>query len=241
MVADGLCPWPLFQGVFGSASPLEQLPRAALLPLFQSYCNTNPRWGRRTLLGQADFKLHFREWKPLCLGSKCGGTRLINLAASHEECQCLLVGPQRSFCSTQRGLLRLDGLGALDCKAGDAQGELCCIKAVLRERNRFKRPPAETSCRHHTQTEAFHHISADQVKPVRGFCEDGGVCQGWMLWWDEPDWRAARKASEVGGNVDVVCGAVCFLSQLKTLRNVTDPEQSSGDEQDKAGDNSHRS
>lgn len=178
----------------------------------------------------------FREWEPLCLGSKCGGTRLINLAASREECQCLLVRPQRSFRSTQRGLPRLDGLGALDCKAGDAQGELCCIKAMLRERHRFKRPPAEASCRHHTQCEAFHHISADQVKPAGGFCKDEGVCQGWMLWWDEPEWRAATKASEVGGNVDVVCGAVCFLSQLKTLRNMIDPEEGPGDEQDNAGD-----
>lgn len=58
-----------------------------------------------------------------------------------------------------------------------------------------------------------------------------------MLWWDEPDWRAARKASEV----DVVCGADCFLSQLKTLRSMTAPEQSPGDEQDNAGDNTHRS
>lgn len=122
-------------------------------------------------------------------------------------------------------------------KAGDAQGELCCIKAMLRERNRFKRPPAETSSRHHTQTEAFLQISADQVKPARGFCKDGGACQGW----DEPDWRAARKANEVGGNVDAVCGADCFLSQLKTLRNMIDPEQSPGDEQDNAGDNTHRS
>lgn len=31
-----------------------------------------------------------------------------------------------------------------------------------RERHRFKRPPAEASCRHHTQCEAFHHISADR-------------------------------------------------------------------------------
>lgn len=62
-----------------------------------------------------------------------------------------------------------------------------------------------------------------------------------MLWWDEPDCRAARKASEVGENVDVVCGAGCFLSQLKTLRNMTDSEQSPGDEQDNAGDNTHRS
>lgn len=97
--------------------------------------------------------------------------------------------------------------------------KLCCIKAMLRERNRFKRPRAETSCRHHTQSEAFHHISADQVKAAGGFCKDGGVCQSWVLWWDEPDWRAARKASEVGGNVDVVCGADCFLSQLETRRN----------------------
>lgn len=162
-------------------------------------------WDKQTLSSS------FREWKPLCLGSKCGGTRLINLAASHEECQCLLVRPQRSFCSTQRGLLRLDGLGAPDCKAGDAQEELCCIKAMLRERNRFKRPPAETSCRHHTQTEAFHQISADQVRSARGFCKDGGACQGWMPWWDEPDWRAARKANEVGGNVDAVCGVIASL------------------------------
>lgn len=82
-------------------------------------------WDKQTL------SFTFREWKPLCLGSKCGGTRLINLAAWHEECQCLLVRPQRSFGSTQRGLPCLDGLGALDCKAGDAQGELCCIKAML--------------------------------------------------------------------------------------------------------------
>lgn len=84
-------------------------------------------WDKQTLSSS------FREWEPLCLGSKCGGTRLINLAASREECQCLLVRPQRSFLSTQRGLPRLDGLGALDCKAGDAQGELCCIKAMLRD------------------------------------------------------------------------------------------------------------
>lgn len=114
MVADGLCPWPLFQGAVGSASPLELLPRAALLPLFQSHCNTNPRGAGGNLWDKQALSSSFREWKPLCLGSKCGGTRLINLAASHEECQCLLVRPQRSFCSTQRGLLHLDGLGALD-------------------------------------------------------------------------------------------------------------------------------
>lgn len=45
-VADGSCPctpWPLGQGVAGSASPLERLPTTALLLLLKSYCNTAPR------------------------------------------------------------------------------------------------------------------------------------------------------------------------------------------------------
>lgn len=43
------------------------------------------------------------------------------------------------------------GWAALDCRAGDAQEELCCVKAMLRERKRFKRPPAETGCRLRTE------------------------------------------------------------------------------------------
>lgn len=54
------------------------------------------------------------EWETLCLGYKCGGMRLINnLAASREECQCLLMRPQMSFRSTQRGLRLLGWAGQL--------------------------------------------------------------------------------------------------------------------------------
>lgn len=77
-----------------------------------------------------------REWESLCLGYKCGGTRLINLAASREECQCLLMRPQMSFHGTQRPPAAQMGWVTLDCRAGDAQGELCCVKAMLREREK---------------------------------------------------------------------------------------------------------
>lgn len=36
--------------------------------------------------------------------------------------------------------------------------------------------------------------------------------------------------------VDVVCGAGCILSQLKTLKSVVHPEGGPGDEQDNTGD-----
>lgn len=60
-----------------------------------------------------------------------------------------------------------------------------------------------------------------------------------MLRWGEPDqraWGAAREASGMGGKHDAVCGAECFLAQLEALKNVIEPEESPGDEQDKVGD-----
>lgn len=74
---------------------------------------------------------------------------------------------------------------------------------------------------------------------ARGSCKDGGGCQGWTLWWDEPDRRAGElQGRQVGWeeSVDVVCGADRFFSQLETLKNTIDPEQKPGDEQDNVGD-----
>lgn len=65
------------------------------------------------------------------------------------------------------------GWVTLDCRAGDAQGELCCVKAMLREREkRFKRLPAETSCRHHAQT--LKH----PLTPLQTRASSQGLAQG---------------------------------------------------------------
>lgn len=66
---------------------------------------------------------------------------------------------------TQRPPAARMGWEAPDCRAGDAQGELCCAKC--RERARFKRPPAGRSCRYRAQTSG-HPIAALKLGAQEG-------------------------------------------------------------------------
>lgn len=45
-----------------------------------------------------------------------------------------------------------------------------------------------------------------------------------------------QGAGRMGGKHDAVCGAECFLAQLEALKNMIEPGESPGDEQDKVGD-----
>lgn len=57
-----------------------------------------------------------------------------------------------------------------------------------------------------------------------------------MLWWDAADRRAGELQVGWEESVDVICGADHLLSQLEAPKNVIDPEESLGDEQDHVGD-----
>lgn len=108
-VVDGSCPrtlWPLGRGLLAL-----QLPTTALLLLLKSYCTQIPGGVGGHVWEKQALNPSCREWEPLCLGYKYGRMRLINLAALCEECQCLLMRPQMSFCSTQRALLLLGWAG----------------------------------------------------------------------------------------------------------------------------------
>jgi len=130
-----------------------------------------------------------------------------------------VVPREASYCS--------DGLGS-----SGLQGRRCPRRALLcksnaeREEKIYEARSRVELQAAHTNFEASHHTHADQGKPARSSCKDGGGCQGWILWWDEPDQRAGELQGRwVGweGSMDVVCTADCFLSQLETLKNMTDP------------------